>query len=72
MLDFLNTATDNEMAVLGCLAVLFGSLGMMFLSGAAFGTAGGETDEAGGDRSSHVRGELDRPAGRRAADQEAA
>ena len=37
MLDLLNSTTDNEIAVIGCVAALHGSAGLMVLSGALFG-----------------------------------
>lgn len=72
MMEFLNTATDNEMAVMACLAVLGGSLGMMLLSGTIFGKPQINATDAG-TRSAHLRGEVGRPVvGRGAVDQEAA
>ena len=37
VLDLLNSTTDNEIAVIGCVAALLGSAGLMVLSGALFG-----------------------------------
>ncbi len=72
MMEFLNTATDNEMAVLGCLAALGGSLGVMLLSGTIFGRPQGKATDAG-RRSAHLRGEAGRTVvGRGTVDQEAA
>ena len=70
MMDYLNGATDNEIAVLGCLAAMVGSLGLMLISGTVFGRSssrGERTMESG-----RVRGEVSRPVGPKTADQEAA
>ena len=37
MMDFLRGATDNEMAIVGCLVVFLGSAALMALSGTVFG-----------------------------------
>ena len=70
MMDYLNGATDNEIAVIGCLAAIIGSLGLMLISGSVFGrsAARGEQSVASG----RVRGEVSRRVGPKTADQEAA
>ena len=70
MMDYLNGATDNEIAVIGCLAAMVGSLGLMLISGSVFGrrASRGEQSVASG----RVRGEVSRPVGPKTADQEAA
>lgn len=70
MMDYLNGATDNEIAVIGCLAAMVGSLGVMLISGSLFNRTAsrGEQSVASG----RVRGEVLRPVGPKTVDQEAA
>ena len=70
MMDYLSGATDNEIAVIGCLAAMVGSLGLMLISGSVFGRSAsrGEQSVASG----RVRGEVPRSVGPKTADQEAA
>ncbi len=69
-MDYLNGASDNEIAVIGCLAAMVGSLGLMFISGAVFGTS--EAREQNASRTGRVRGEVSRQVGPRVSEQEAA
>ena len=69
-MDYLNGASDNEIAVIGCLAAMVGSLGLMFISGAFFGTS--EAQEQNDSRTGRVRGEVSRQVGPRVSEQEAA
>lgn len=70
MMDYLNGATDNEIAVIGCLAAMIGSLGLMLVSGSVFGrkvSRGEQTVESG-----RIHGEVSKRVGPKTADQEAA
>jgi hypothetical protein len=69
-MDYLNGASDNEIAVIGCLAAMVGSLGLMFISGAFFGTS--KAGEQNTSRTGRVRGEVSRQVGPRVSEQEAA
>ena len=69
-MEYLNRATDNEIAVIGCLAAMIGSLGLMFLSGTVFGRTGSD-----GQRSrqpGRVSGQVSKPVGPSTSNQEAA
>jgi len=70
MMDYLNGATDNEIAVIGCLAAMVGSLGLMLISGTVFGRSTSRGEQI--MESGRVRGEVERPVGPKTADQEAA
>ena len=70
MMDYLNGATDNEIAVIGCLAAMVGSLGLMLISGSVFGRTAARGEQS--VESGRVRGEVSRPVGPKTADQEAA
>jgi hypothetical protein len=69
-MDFLNGASDNEIAVIGCLAAMVGSLGLMFISGAVFRTS--QTRVDANSRVGRVRGEVSRQVRPRVSEQEAA
>ena len=69
-MDFLNGASDNEIAVIGCLAAMVGSLGLMFISGAVFRTS--QTSVDANSRVGRVRGEVSRQVRPRVSEQEAA
>lgn len=70
VMDYLSGASDNEIAVIGCLAAMVGSLGLMFLSGTVFARA----DSTGQDsrQAGRVHGQVSQTVGPRSTDQEAA
>ena len=70
MMEFIEGATHNEIAVIACLAAMVGSIGLMLLSGTAFGEAGAQHGVA--RKPDRVRGEVARRVGPRGADQDAA
>lgn len=68
VMEFLDGATHDEIAVITCLAAMVGSIGLMLLSGTAFGNSP-TVDGKAGER---VRGEVSRRVGSTTADQDAA
>ena len=70
VLDLLNSTTDNEIAVIGCLAAMVGSLGLMFLSGTVFARA--DSTGQGSRQAGRVHGQVSQTVGPRSTDQEAA
>ena len=70
MIDYLNGASDNEIAVIGCLAAMVGSLGLMLISGSVFGRSGSGRGRVGAP--GRVRGEVTRPVESKTRDQEVA
>ena len=70
MMEFIEGATHNEIAVIACLAAMVGSIGLMLLSGTAFGKSAAQHGVAG--KSDRVRGAVSRRVGPRGADQDAA
>ena len=69
-MDFLSGATDNEIAVIGCLAAMVGSIGLMFLSGTVFAPA--DSTGQGSRQAGRVRGQVSQSVGPRSSGQEAA
>ena len=67
-MEVFDGATHNEIAVVACLAAMVGSIGLMLLSGTAFGGSA-TVDAKAGER---VRGEVSRRVGPTTADQDAA
>ena len=67
-MEFLDGVTHDEIAVITCLAAMVGSIGLMLLSGTAFGNSP-TVDVTAGER---VRGEVSRRVGSTTADQDAA
>ena len=70
VMDYLNAASDNEIAMIGCLAAMVGSLGLMLISGTVFGRSQSGRRQVG--LPGRVRGEASRRAEPRTRDQEAA
>ena len=68
VMEFLDGVTHDEIAVITCLAAMVGSIGLMLLSGTAFGNSP-TVDVTAGER---VRGEVSRRVGSTTADQDAA
>ena len=69
-MDYLNGASDNEIAMIVCLTAMVGSLGLMLISGSVFGRSGsgrGRVVVPG-----RVRGEVSRPVESKTRDQEVA
>jgi|TARA_B100000809_G_scaffold226086_1_gene237506 hypothetical protein len=69
-MDYLNGASDNEIAMLGCLAAMVGSLGLMLISGSVFGRSESGRGQVGVP--GRVRGQVSRPVEPKTSDQEAA
>ena len=69
-MEFIDGATHNEIAVIACLVAMVGSMGLMLLSGAAFGNSG--TQHRVTRKPDRVRGEMSRRVGPRNAEQDAA
>jgi len=69
-MDYLNGATDNEIAAIACLAAMIGSLGLMFLSGGYFGRS--KNDGQRSRRPGRVSGQVSRPVRPRTSEQEVA
>jgi hypothetical protein len=70
VMDYLNGASDNEIAMIGCLAAMVGSLGLMLISGSVFGRSGSARGRVGVP--GRVRGQVSRPVESKTRDQEAA
>ena len=60
-MEFIDGATHDEIAVVACVAAMVGSMGLMLLSGAAFGNS--RTKSRADARTNRVRGEVSRKAG---------
>jgi len=69
-MDYLNGASDNEIAMIGCLATMVGSLGLMLISGTVFGRSESGRGQVG--VTGRVRGQVSRPVEPNTRDQEAA
>jgi len=69
-MDYVNGASDNEIAMIGCLAAMVGSLGLMLISGTVFGRPESGRQQAGPP--SRVRGEVSELAEPKTRNQDAA
>ncbi len=71
MMEILNGATDNQIAVLGGVVALVGSMGLMMLTGAVFSPRANQSSTR--RRPGRIQGQVDRPVqARTSSDQEAA
>ena len=61
VMEFIDGATHDEIAVVACVAAMVGSMGLMLLSGAAFGNS--RTKSRADARTNRVRGEVSRKVG---------